>query len=277
MPSKKADITKKPEAKSHRTRDIIISSVISIAITIVFGYYFLYLGIRERKPTFYIDPVRTTILDKTNAANAPLLLLKSNGDTVKADVTSVNIYFFNQGQETIKEENIYSPLIIQLGGSATLLDFKVLKIARAVSGIKVVADTLGKSLQIFFKALEKDDGFAAQLIFEGPKNTPIVLGGGIDGVKDFETHLLRINPLYFIIAIAILLIAVYLVLLLSKRYPKNSSGIFLLFSLIPILYLLLMFYKSEWFIHKTVPDTLMPRQLNAGQTHGLFDIGPWLK
>jgi hypothetical protein len=277
MPTKKTEPPKKQETISQRSKDIIISSVISIAITIVFGYYFLYIGIRERKPTFYLDPVRTTILDKENAANAPLLLLKANGDTVKSDVTSVNIYFFNQGSETIKEENVYSPLLINLADGAKLLDFKLLKVARSVSGIQVTSDTLGKSLSISFKALEKDDGFAAQLIFEGPKNAAITLSGGIDSVKEFESHLLRINPIYFIIAVVILLMAAYLFLLLSKRYPKSSSRIFLLFSLIPIIYLLLMFYKSEWFIQKTVPDTLMPKQLNVGQTRGLFDLSPWLK
>jgi hypothetical protein len=106
--------TKKPAPQSTRSWDIVISSVISIAITIIFGYYFLYIGIKERRPTFYVDPIRTTILDKTHAANAPLRLLKANGDTIQSDVTSVYFYFFNQGKETIKKENIYSPLKVTL-------------------------------------------------------------------------------------------------------------------------------------------------------------------
>ncbi|MFZ6009952.1 MAG: hypothetical protein ACOYXT_06335, partial [Bacteroidota bacterium] len=86
--------------QSQRTKDIVISSVISVAITIVFGYYFLYVGNKEREPTFYVDPVRTTILDKAEAGAAPLSLLKSNGDTITSDVVSVYFYFFNQGKET---------------------------------------------------------------------------------------------------------------------------------------------------------------------------------
>jgi len=99
---------------SYRSKDIIISSVISIVITLVFGYYFLYVGIRERRPTFYVDPTRTTILDKETAASAPLLLLRSNGDTINSSVTSAYFYFFNQGEETIKQANIYAPLKIVL-------------------------------------------------------------------------------------------------------------------------------------------------------------------
>ena len=133
-------MAKNPEPLFQRSKDIIISSIISIAITIVFGYYFLYIGNRERKPTFYLDPTRTTILDKSNAANAPLLLLKSNGDTILADVTSVYFYFFNQGEETIKQENIYAPLKIVMSDSAEILDFKILKVARPVSGMQLARD-----------------------------------------------------------------------------------------------------------------------------------------
>ena len=43
------------ETLYQRYKDIIISSIISIVITIIFGYYFLYVGIRERRPTSRIQ------------------------------------------------------------------------------------------------------------------------------------------------------------------------------------------------------------------------------
>jgi hypothetical protein len=268
---------KSTESMFQRSKDIIISSIISIAITIVFGYYFLYIGNRERKPTFYLDPTRTVILDKENAANAPLQLLKSNGDTIKSNVTSVFFYFFNQGAETIKQENIYSPLKIVLADGSQILDFKILKVARQVSGITLLRDTVGNSLGIDFKALEKDDGFVGQLIFEGSKNAAINLEGGIDGVKVFETHLSSIDPVYLMVAIVIFLIAAYIFLVLSKRNPKNSPKLIFLFSAIPILYLLLMLYKTEWFITHTVPDTLRLEQYNDKQGEGFFKLPSWMK
>jgi hypothetical protein len=269
--------TKSNESMFQRSKDIIISSIISIAITIVFGYYFLYIGNRERKPTFYLDPTRTVILDKENAANAPLQLLKSNGDTIKSNVTSVYFYFFNQGNETIKQENIYSPLKVVLGDGSQILDFKVLKVARAVSGITLLRDTVGNSLGIDFKALEKDDGFVGQLIFEGNKNAAINLEGGIDGVKVFETHLTTINPIYLMVAIVIFLIAAYIFLVLSKRNPKNSPKLIFFFSAIPILYLLLMLYKTEWFVKHTVPVTLQLEQYDGKQNEGMLSLPSWLK
>ncbi len=263
---------KKPANTISRSKDIIISSVISIAITIVFGYYFLYIGIRERKPTFYVDPIRTTILDRTHAANAPLRLLKANGDTIKSDVTSVYFYFFNQGKETIKRENVYAPLRISLSDSAKILDFKILKLERPVSGIALKFDSLSHSLVIDFNALEQYDGLAGQLIIEGNKNAALTMTGGIDGVKKFEARLITINPLYFVVAVAIFLIASYIYLVLSKRYPKNSLTLLFLFSAIPILYLMLVFYKTEWFVTHLVPDALALQQ-----QYDLFTLTGWFK
>jgi hypothetical protein len=268
---------KNNESMFQRSKDIIITSMISIAITIVFGYYFLYIGNRERKPTFYLDPIRTTILDKKNAGSAPLQLLKANGDTIKSDVTSVYFYFFNQGAETIKQENIYSPLKIVMGERTEILDFKILKVARPVSGISLRLDTVSRSLQIDFKALEKDDGFVGQIIFEGNKNASILLEGGVDGVKKFETHLTAINPVYLLIAIVIFLIASYIFLVLSKRNPKNSPKLIFIFSSIPILYLLLMLYKTEWFVKHTVPETLQLEQYDGTRSKDLLSLPAWLR
>ncbi len=260
---------------SYRSKDIIISSVISIVITLVFGYYFLYVGIRERRPTFYVDPTRTTILDKESIASAPLLLLRANGDTINSSVTSAYFYFFNQGEETIKEQNIYAPLKIVLSDEAEILDFKILKVARPVSGIEVSRDTLENSLNIKLKAMERDDGVVGQIIFEGKKDASIVLEGGVDGVKRFETHLSSINPLYFMAAIVIFLIAAYVFLIMSKRNPKNSSKLLFFFSAIPILYLLLMLYKTQWFVSQEVPSTLQIEQYQEEKSD--WYVPAWFK
>lgn len=263
------------ETLYQRYKDIIISSIISIVITIIFGYYFLYVGIRERRPTFYVDPTRTTILDKENAANAPLMLLKSNGDTITSNVTSVFFYFFNQGEETIKHENIYSPLKIVLSDEAEILDYKILKVGRSVSGIEVVRDTTGNSLTINLRALEQNDGFAGQLIFEGKKDALLRMEGGIDGVKMFETHLTTIDPTYFLGAVVIFLIAAYILLMVSRRNPKSSPRLLFFFSAIPILYLILMLYKTEWFVSDIVPDSLLLEQYSTDQIE--WKLPAWLK
>lgn len=259
---------------SQRVWDIIISNALSIAITIVFGYYFLYVGDKEREPTFYVDPNRTVIIDKTNIADAPLQLLKANHDTVDADVTSVYFYFFNQGKETIKRENIYSPLKVRVTDSE-ILYFKVLKTARELSGIKVIKDTVDNSLQLDFSALDKDDGFAAQIIFEGDKESVVMIEGGVDRVKYFRSELESIPPIYFLVALFIFLIAAYIYLLISKRNPKSVPKLLFIFSALPVIYLLLMFYKSEWFIDHKVPETLRIEQYEQHNKGQMFGMGAW--
>jgi len=187
-------------------------------------------------------------------------------------VTSVYFYFFNQGKETIKRQNVYSPLKISLGDSAKILDFKVLKVARHVSGTGLKFDSASQTLLVEFNALEQDDGLAGQVIIEGNKNAALSITGGIDGVKHFETKLIAIDPLYFVVALGIFLIAAYIYLVLSKRYPKNSLTLLFLFSAIPIFYLLLVFYKTEWFVTHWVPDSL-----SLQKPGDLFAISGWFK
>jgi hypothetical protein len=261
---------------SQRIKDIIISSVISIAITIVFGYYFLYIGTIQREPTFYVDPIRTTVIDQHNVEGAPLLLLKSNGDTISSDVVSVYFYFFNQGKETIKRENVYAPLKIKVD-KATVLDYKILKSSRAVSGASLTLDTISNKLNIDFNALEKGDGIAGQIIFEGDKNATLVLEGGIDGVTEFATELNAIPPIWFLIAIFLFLIAAYIFLIMNKRTPRPVPKLLFFFSALPVIYLLLMFYKSEWFVHHKVPQALRGEQYIEKQEQQVLDLPAWLK
>lgn len=261
---------------SQRVIDIIVSNVLSILITIVFGYYFLYVGDKEREPTFYVDPVRTLILDQENAADAPLRLLKPNNDTIDSDVVSAYFYFFNQGKETIKRENIYSPLKVKIEGGE-ILYFKVLKTAREISGIKITKDTTDNSLAIDFNALEKDDGFVGQVIFEGDSESPIVIQGGVDRVKYFRSELESIPPVYILISLFIFLVAAYIYLLLSKRNPKSVPKLLFFFSALPVIYLLLMLYKTEWFIDHKVPETLRIEQYVQQSRKQVFELSSWFR
>ena len=265
---------------SQRAWDMIISSVISIAITIVFGYYFIYVGERHREPTFYVDPIRTMIIDKENAAEAPLKLLKASNDTTLAitdDVVSVYCYFFNQGQETIKRENVYAPIKIKVDTGAEILYFKVIKNSREVSGINIIKDTIDNSLIIDFKALEKDDGLVGQLIYEGGIDTKIFIEGGIDGAKDFKSELVSIHPVYILISIFILLVASYILLLMNKSTAKSVPKFLFVFSAIPALYLLLMIYKTDWFIDHKVPESLRVEKYVSHSKEQVLSVSAWFK
>lgn len=260
---------------SPRIKDIVISSVISIAITIVFGYYFLYVGYKLREPTFFVDPVRTTILDKKNTQDAPLYLLTSRGDTIHSDVVSVYFYFFNQGEETIRSENVYAPLKVKLDTGSRILDFKMIKTARTISGIEVGIDSSGRFLTVKFRALEKDDGFVGQLIFAGDKDAHLFIEGGIEGAKEFKSEIAAIDPLYFMLGATIFLVTVYILLIVYKGNPKSMPGFAFFFSMLPLLFLLLMFYKSSWFMEDKIPETLEVKE--PAPASQFFTLPSWFK
>ncbi|MFM8913783.1 MAG: hypothetical protein ACKOE6_12840 [Flammeovirgaceae bacterium] len=67
-------------------------------------------------------------------------------------------------------------------------------------------------------------------------------------------------------------VAAYIYLVLSKRYPSNSLLLLFMFSAIPILYLLLVFYKTEWFVTHLVPEGL-----SLQQQADFFSLPGWFK
>jgi hypothetical protein len=58
-------------------------------------------------------------------------------------------------------------------------------------------DTTSNAIEFYFTALEKDDGFFAQIIYDGKIDTPIELRGGIDGVKKLaDGQTFKFEPRY---------------------------------------------------------------------------------
>lgn len=172
---------------STRFKDIIITTLVSILVTIISGYYFLYLGMKERVPTFHIEPARTVLIHKSQLERKSLPL--------KNDVVSVFFYFFNQGKQAIKRENVYAPLQISVGNSkAKILQYRVLKVSRELSKITLVKDSIFQNrLNLDFTILEYNDGFVAQMIFEGDKSSQIVLNGGIEEATVIKERLTKLE------------------------------------------------------------------------------------
>jgi hypothetical protein len=75
-----------------------------------------------------------------------------------------------------------------------------------------------------------------------------------------------------VVALAVFSIAAYIYIVLSKRYPDKSLTLLFAFSEIPIIYLLLVFYRTEWFVTHAVPDTLLLQPAND-----LFTLPGWFK
>lgn len=113
-----------------------------------------------------------------------------------------------------------------------------------------------------------------QVIFAGDKDSPIIIEGGIEGAKEFRSELAVIDPVYFMVAATIFLISAYILLIVYRDNPKSVPRFLFFFSMLPLLFLLLMFYKSSWFMEDKVPETLVVKQTTEA-TSRFFALPSW--
>lgn len=212
----------------------ILSGLIGIA-GFVFGIYAYMQSIKEREPIFIVDKNRTEILNKNNISKVPIKVIKKNGEEIKSSLTSVKIYFWNDGKEPIKRDNILRDIKITIEDtSAEIIDYKILKVSREITEIRLLPDSVKPktTLNINFKILEQSDGFTAQILYIGNSKANISISGFLEGVKNIDNNAFDNNYgyaffMYFfrqeiggIIGVFIVLIPFYL---LFKKYQKINE------------------------------------------------------
>lgn len=137
----------------------ILGWVVSL-IGIISSFYFYFDGIKERIPTFIVDPIKLTLVDTELLKDKPIKILDSYGKEIIENVTIITFYFFNQGDQSIKREDVLDPLKLKVSNGVKILDFRILKTSRPVTELTFGKyDSLEGSIGFDFRILELDDGF----------------------------------------------------------------------------------------------------------------------
>jgi hypothetical protein len=149
---------------------------------------------KERIPTFYVDSVRTQIIDAKQVSSAPIKVIRNDGTEIKSDLNAIRFYFWNDGNETIRVENILENIILTIDDpDAEILDFKILKISRIVTGLQLnkitIDDSFHFGLKISCVILEKNDGFSGQIIYAGKPNADLNINGIIEGYGPIKSKI----------------------------------------------------------------------------------------
>lgn len=165
-------------------------------VGIILSIYFYFNSVRQRIPIFKDDPARIRILYSNNISKSTIKVFKANGQEVKKDLSIIKIYFWNNGKESIKPENILSPIIIsKLDSSTNILEARLTKISRPITGLRInYIDSLRNEVIINFKILEKGDGGMLQLMYEGDVLSKFIIKGTVEGFGDLSFSEKKINP-----------------------------------------------------------------------------------
>jgi hypothetical protein len=168
-----------------------IVDAVSIAIGVIgliLSIYFYRESIKERRPVFLVESVRTSIVSSDSTLSAPLVIRDLFGNEIKEDVTTLTFYFYNKGKESIRKEHVLEKLTLNLNCNCKVLSYKALKISRKITGINLAKDSINDAaIRLSFDILEENDGVSAQITYVGSRDAKLTINGIIEGVTQFET------------------------------------------------------------------------------------------
>jgi len=148
-------------------RGLSILGLATAIAGVLAAYYFYRVSVQERVPTFLIDPITATIIDSSGPNLSDLTVLYKGKPVGQRNVAAVRIYFWNAGRMPIRREDVLKPVQCVLRDDAEILDARVLRSSRDVTGFKIIpsANPTDNRVLFDFDILEKDDGAAIQVIY----------------------------------------------------------------------------------------------------------------
>jgi len=206
--------------------------VLGIILSAFLGYF---ISIKEREPTLKKDKV-TLLIDNNSIKQNPIKIIDSKGAEIAENVSIITFYFFNQGQESIKPDDILEGIKITLPGKGRLLNYKILKSSRDIIDAKLTYDSISNSIKIDFRILEFEDGFTAQILYAGNEEPNIGIDGIIEGVSFFRDG--NGSSLWvYICHIGLVLIMIIPPLVIGKfvyrkDYPESKKARLIIFTIL---------------------------------------------
>jgi len=156
-------------------------------ISVPLALYLYFQQIQERAPTYYVSPERTRIVDASIPAPSQLQVLYKGRD-LKANVSTVTVYLWNDGKLPIKADDVLEPLKIELELGSEILDARLVKVSRAVTMFAKgdVSDESKNVLPVSFKILEHTDGAVLQLTYSGKPDATVHASGIVAGAGELR-------------------------------------------------------------------------------------------
>jgi hypothetical protein len=213
---------------------------------ILLGCFFYLRSLSDPELVYYVDPAKLTVV---RAGQSSKIIVKIDGDTVERDVTAAQIYIWNKGEDSIRKENLLSPLIISTGHKNPILDARIKNVSREIIGVEIDQSEINNGkLGLDWKILEQDDGFAIQLIYYGDENDAIMLSATVEkqgNIKELGKEKEWTIPLAIISLVLFITVGTARDFL-QGRISRKVSTIMFFISFIPMaIAILIIFHLSK--------------------------------
>lgn len=168
---------------SHPAFNLI--GLILAVLGFIFGFYFYYAAKVYPQLVVYNHPVKANIVKVGQASDLKTFYKDKE---INSDVAATQVAIWNQGNASIKKEQILKPIVLFTDNNVPILEATIRKSTRGeVTKITLNQDELQNGrLTVSWNILEQNDGGVIQIIYAGDSRTNINIEGAIEGQKEVD-------------------------------------------------------------------------------------------
>ena len=147
-------------------------------IGIILAIYFYQAAKTTPDLVYVVNPAKAVII---RAKSISRLQITLGQETVNRDVTAAQIAIWNNGEESIRGENLLSPFIIETGPRNPIIEASIQKVTREVVGLHLDEAKIDEGqIGVDWTILEQHDGAVLQLIYFGSSHTRITVSAVVE-------------------------------------------------------------------------------------------------
>lgn len=161
-----------------------VAGSIASVVGVILAIYFFLAASEIPQLTYFVHPVRSIIV---GAGQSSRLSVTFENNTITTDVTAAQVAFWNNGNRSIRRENVLRPFVIRVGNRIPILEARLLKKSRDVVTLELDSTRIQQGeLAVTWNILEHNDGGVIQLVFAGNAQTPIAAEAVVEGQRAVE-------------------------------------------------------------------------------------------
>lgn len=161
----------------------VVCGIVTI-LSFIFGFYFYQKSKIYPQLIVYTHPVKATIVKAGQTSDIKTFYKDKE---INTDVTVAQVAIWNQGNASIRREQILRPIVLSTDNNAPILEATIRKSTRDVIQLALNQDEIQNGrLPVSWHILEQNDGGVIQIVYAGDSQTNINIEGIIEGQNEID-------------------------------------------------------------------------------------------
>lgn len=154
----------------------------------ILSIYFYIQSEKKRDLAYYVNPAQAVVVKTGESSNLHVFFGNHEpSHELTSDVTAAQIAVWNEGNESIRPDNVLRQVSIRTNPSVPILEASIRKKSRDVVNVTLDQSHLNDGVVgVQWNILEQDDEVIIQIVYAGPPTNQIQASGVIEGQGDIR-------------------------------------------------------------------------------------------